>query len=345
MSKTKLFDYCIGNPPYQEQVSDSKDNSSLSKQLFPVFIQESTKIATQIMLITPSRWFAGDAQDKSFVKLREFMRENNHIKTLCNYKDAKAVFPNAEIKGGVSYFLYDNNYTGKVQFVNFNKGSEEIETRNLFEEGLDVIIGDSTSYSILKRVTTKMDFEPITKITKGRNAFGIIGKQEVIDTVSSASIFDGAIELRCKNNVIRWTSRNNVSKNKELIDKYKIFISKSAGNPGKDMKVIGYPYIGKPASACTDSLIPIGEFNSEKEAYNLTQYIKTRFFRYMVSIVKMSQNVTQIVYKFVPLQDFTANSDIDWSKSIHEIDLQLYKKYGLNDDEINFIETNVKEMS
>ncbi|WP_185714469.1 Eco57I restriction-modification methylase domain-containing protein, partial [Bacillus licheniformis] len=102
----KLFNYVIGNPPYQEQVSDADKNSSLSKQLFPIFIRESIVIADKVMLITPSRWFTGDAQDKSFLKLREFIRNNNHVKYLCNFPDAREVFPNAEIKGGVSYFVY-----------------------------------------------------------------------------------------------------------------------------------------------------------------------------------------------------------------------------------------------
>lgn len=101
----KLFDYVIGNPPYQEQVSDADSNSSLSKQLFPIFIRESTTVADKVMLITPSRWFTGDAQDKSFLKLREFIRNNNHIKYLCNYPDAREVFPNAEIKGGSATFF------------------------------------------------------------------------------------------------------------------------------------------------------------------------------------------------------------------------------------------------
>lgn len=100
MEKKKMFDFVIGNPPYQEQVSEADKNASLSKQLFPFFIMESPSVADKVMLITPSRWFTGDAQDKSFLKLRDFIRKNNHIKYLRNYTDAREVFPNAEIKGG-----------------------------------------------------------------------------------------------------------------------------------------------------------------------------------------------------------------------------------------------------
>lgn len=108
--------------------------------------------------------------------------------------------------------------------------------------------------------------------------------------------------------------------------------------------MIGYPYVGGKNSACTDSLFSIGAFDTEVEAENLAKYMKTKFLRYMVSILKTSQNVTQIVYKFVPMQDFTTISDIDWSKSIHEIDVQLYAKYGLTEEEIAFIESMIKPM-
>lgn len=341
----KLFNYVIGNPPYQEQVSDADKNSSLSKQLFPIFIRESTTIADKVMLITPSRWFTGDAQDKSFLKLREFIRSNNHIKYLCNYPDAREVFPNAEIKGGVSYFIFDDSYEGKVQFDIYQHGEITTEIRNLFEDGLDVIISDGTTYSILSKVIYSKGFQTITEITRGRNAFGIIGKEDVLNSKSKKEHFDGAVKLYCKAGEIRWTDLSEITKGTDIVDKYKVFISKSAGSPGKDLKIIGNPYVGEHGSACTDSLFPIGDFETFDEANNLRKYIQTQFLRFMVSVMKISQNVTQLVYKFVPLQDFTAYSDIDWSKSVHEIDLQLYRKYGLDENEIEFIETHVKEMA
>ena len=341
----KLFDYVVGNPPYQEQVSDAEKNSSLSKQLFPIFIRESTTVADKVMLITPSRWFTGDAQDKSFLKLREFIRNNNHIKYLCNYPDAREVFPNAEIKGGVSYFIFDDSYSGKVKFDISQRGEITTEIRNLFEDGLDVIISDGTTYSILSKVIYSKGFRTITEITRGRNAFGIIGKEDVLNAKSKKDYFDGAVKLYCKAGEIRWAEPSEITKGTDIVDKYKVFISKSAGSPGKDLKIIGNPYVGECGSACTDSLFPIGDFETFDEADNLRKYIQTRFLRFMVSVMKISQNVTQLVYKFVPLQDFTTSSDIDWSKSIHEIDPQLYRKYGLDEKEIEFIETHVKEMA
>lgn len=125
---------------------------------------------------------------------------------------------------------------------------------------------------------------------------------------------------------------------------YKAYISKSAGDPDTDAKVIGTPFFGSIDSVCTDTFFPIGCFDSKEEAENLCKYIKTRFVRYLINVLKSSQNVTQIVYKFVPLQDFTNGSDIDWSKSVAEIDAQLYAKYGLTPEEIAFIESTIKPM-
>ncbi len=338
------FDVVIGNPPYHEAISDATDNASLGKQLFPWFVICSTKISNAYTsLITPSRWFTGDAQDKSFIKLRAFMKDNNHVRKIVNFKDEKELFSNVEIKGGISYFLYQQTYDGQTEFVNSYQGQSDSQSRNLFEDGLDIIISDSINYPIICKVKTA-DFIPLTTITTGRNAFGIIGKPSVVNSVSKDTPFAGACELRCKANVIRYIKDDAVTKSRDIFDKYKVFISKSAGNPNSDAKVIGYPYVGVPKSACTDSLFPIGKFDTLAEAENLATYLKTKFLRYMVSILKTSQNVTQIVYGFVPMQDFTPTSDINWNESIENIDKQLYTKYGLSGSEIEVIETTIKPM-
>lgn len=335
------FDIIVGNPPYQEIVSTSKKNASLGKQLFPWFIISTMKLKPKYStLITPSRWFTGDAQDKSFVKLREYIKENNHISKIYNYKDEKEVFDNVEIKGGINYFLYEENYKDKVKFVNCYQGNTKSTYRNLFEEGMDIILNNNEDYPILQKVKEKK-FTPLTQITTGRNAFGIIGKQSVVDSISKKRKFKNCCELRCKGNKIRYIKEDVVKKNIDIFNRYKVFISKSAGNPNSDLKVIGYPYIGEKKTACTDSLFPIGNFDNLDEAKSLQKYLKTKFLRFMVSILKTSQNVTQIVYKFVPMQDFTRKSDIDWSQKVNEIDLQLYKKYNLTDKEITYIEDKI----
>ncbi|MCB0541355.1 MAG: restriction endonuclease, partial [Bacteroidetes bacterium] len=217
------------------------------------------------------------------------------------------------------------------------------ENRNLFEDGIDVIISNGFDYPLIKKVKNQ-NFESLTTITTGRNAFDIIGKVATLNEISKEKPFNGCSKIRCKDNEFRYIEPSLISKNREIFENYKVFISKSAGDPSTDLKIIGSPYIGLPFEACTDSLIPIGNFDNLSEAENLQKYIKTKFLRYLVSILKTSQNVTQIVYQFVPMQDFTENSDIVWSKSIPEIDKQLYKKYQLSAEEIAFIEENVQPM-
>lgn len=340
-----FLDAIVGNPPFQENISDATQNSSLSKQLFPHFVEGTIRLgAKYVTLITPSRWFAGDAQDKSFVKLRDFLREHNHIAALYNYKDEKELFPAVEIKGGVSYFLYDKDYNGEVLFVNCSKGEELAQKRKLFEDGLSIVIADSSCYPILNKVRTTGTFKSLTEITTGRNAFGIIGKPSELNKITIKSETENAAELRCKGGEVRWISPTSVTKNLEIFEHWKVFISKSAGNPNSDLRVIGVPYVGAPHSACTDSLFPIGCFDTETEAQNLAKYLKTKFLRYMVSIMKVSQNVTQLVYQFVPMQDFSNTSEIDWMRPISEIDRQLYTKYGLTENEISIIEKSIKSV-
>lgn len=341
--KEMKFDAVVGNPPYQENIG-ATGNDSLSRQLFPDFIKSSISLNSHfVSLITPARWFTADAQDKSFVKLREFIMDNNHIKTMFHFKEEKDVFKDVEIKGGVCYFLYDNTFEGDVDFAVIANGQKDIQTRSLFEDNLDVIISDVMGLRILNKVRSN-EFNSITEITTGRNPFGIIGKDSVVSKISKNEYYAGACELRCKGDIIRYIDGKEISKNREIFEKYKVFISKSAGNPNSDFKVIGTPYIGNPNSACTDSLFTVGCFDTKEEAQSLQKYMMTKFLRYMISIVKASQNVTQIVYQFVPMQDFTESSDINWNDEISNIDKQLYAKYNLSAEEIAHIEKLIKPM-
>ena len=201
--------------------------------------------------------------------------------------------------------------------------------------------------NILRKVKSRPSFETLMTITKGRNAFGITGKQE--KDISISHSFEGAYELRCAHEVIKYVKEESITKNKDIADSWKVIISKGNGgagtlSDGKPVAILGKPFIGNNRSVCTDSLIPIGKFNTEAEARNLQKYIKTKFLRFMVGILKVSQNVYQNVYKYVPIQDFTNNSDINWDKSIAEIDVQLYAKYGFSQEEKDYIERMIKIM-
>lgn len=343
------FDVIVGNPPYQQTFSNNTKNKSLSKQIFPDFIELFIGLNPKYLsLVTPSRWFTGDAQDKSFLRLREYFKKNNHIESIVNIPISSSVFPDVEISGGINYFIYNPEYNGDVIFTEYyDEQNNTTIKRPLFEDGLDIILSSGFSHNIISKVKNE-NFKSITEITKGRNAFGILGKDA--SNISSKTKKNGYYELRCKHEEIRFIDKKLITKNKQLADKWKVFISKSNGGAGlltdnRAVAILGTPYLAEPKSVCTDSLIPIGEFETKLEAEALITYIKTKFFRFMIGILKTSQNILQNVYQFVPLQNFTPDSDIDWNKSIAEIDEQLYKKYKLEKEEIEFIESIIKPMT
>ncbi|MCM1451959.1 MAG: Eco57I restriction-modification methylase domain-containing protein [Clostridium sp.] len=336
------FSTIIGNPPYQENLEAGR---SLAKQLFPAFIEFGIdQTPCWFSLITPARWFTADAQDNSFPRLREYIRKHNNFSTIIT-DNGKCLFPDTELSM-VNYFLWTNGYRGKVKFVENHNARNDFFDRPLFEKGLDIIIPQNKIISILKKIKTKK-FVSLNTITTGRDAFGIVGKDFV--KRSQSKTFEDAIAVQCAYEQIRYIKREEVKKGTDILDKYKVFTSKGNGGAGlltdgKPVTIIGKSYIGEPGMACTDSLIPFGRFTTIIEAQNLQKYMSTKFLRFCVGILKVSQNLYQNVYSFVPLQDFTAGSDIDWTVSVEDIDRQLYGKYGLDEKEIAFIEAKIKPM-
>lgn len=340
--KEMKFDVVIGNPPYQENIASTDGNKSLSKQLFPTFIMKAIQIADIVTFITPSRWFTAEAQDGSFPKLRQFIKENNHISEVCNYTDASEIFMGTMIKGGVNYFLYKKDFTGDVHFVSIH-GIEKTESvRPLFINNMDIILFDAMHIQFIEHLN-KIGYKSMTTITTGRNPFGIQGKDSnVFEIIANSAKED--VKLLCRGGEVTTIDSDFITRGRDILGCYKVIISKSAGDPANDKKVIGKPYVAGPMCACTDTFIAIGKFNDVNEAGNLGKYLQTKFVRYAISIMKMSQNTYQIVYEFVPLQDFTSASDIDWSQSVADIDKQLYKKYNLTQEEIDYIEATIKPM-
>lgn len=343
-----IFDAVLGNPPYQEHISDEDTNSSLAKQLFPEFIKQSIDLHPKYLsLITPSRWFTADAQDKSFIKLRQFILKGNYDKRflkIFHYPNENEIFSNVLIAGGVNYFLYSKNHYGNADFSECINNQHSTFNRPLFEKGLDIIISSNSFISILHKVIQSSDFHSMMEITQGRNAFGITGKDE--RNISSNKPFDGSYELRCAHEIVNYVDPKYIIKNKEIADSWKIFTSKGNGGAGilsnkKSNAIIGKAFIGKPKSVCTDSLIPIGCFDNEKETVNLQKYLKTKFCRFMIGLLKTSQNISQNVYRFVPLLNF---NDSFFDGSVSSIDSYLYKKYNLTDNEISLIEKMVREI-
>ena len=335
------FKAIVGNPPYQEQIDASR---SLAKQHFPYFIITGISLSPKYLsLITPARWFTADAQDNSFPKLRSFAKENNHFSVINSY-NGKSLFPSTDLST-VCSFLWDENYSGNVNFVE-NFGKTNSMKRPLFESGLDIVLPANNIVSILKKVLSN-NHVPLNTITTGRDAFGIVGK--AFNEKSSELPFEGSVSVQCAYEEIRYYDKSLIQKNTDILNAYKIFTSKGNGGAGlltdgKPVAIIGKAFVAGPNTACTDSLIPFGCFKDKIQAVDLQKYFCTKFLRFLVGVLKVSQNLYQNVYEFVPIQDFTASSDIDWSQSIADIDLQLYKKYKLTNDEISFIESSIKPM-
>ena len=342
------FNAVVGNPPYHEIISGNMANKSLGKELFPDFMLLSNVVSSRYTtLITPSKWFTGDGQDHSFPPLREHYKVNTHFKKYYHFGNGEEIFPGITV-GAVSFFLYDENYTGNVEFHNCGQ-STSVRNRPLFEEEFDVILSINEMVDIIKKITNDPVFSSLQAITYGRNAFGVLGKDVEKDQFSSSEPFEDSIEIRCKYEKLRYVSLDKITKNRDLVNKWKVFTSKGNGaagtlSDGTSVSIIGKAFVGKPGSGCSDSLFPIGCFDTEEEALNLQKYFATKFLRFMVGIMKVSRNITQLVYKYVPMQDFTNSSDIDWSKPIAELDKQLYRKYGLSQEEIDYIEYMIKPM-
>ena len=336
------FNAIVGNPPYQEQIAEKR---SLAKQLFPSFIELGISLCpSYLSLITPSRWFTADGQDNSFPKLRDFVKKNNRFSTIHSYS-AKSIFPSTDL-ATVCVSLWNKNHIGDVEFEE-HFGTKDILKRPLFENNMKIILPINKQVSILKKVRSNKSFKSLMTISTGRDAFGIVGKD--FDKRSKEKAFTGSVEVQCAYEKVRYYDDSLVKKNRNILNSYKIFTSKGNGGAGlisddKQVAIIGKAYVAGPRTACTDSLIPFGCFNNQTEALNLQKYFSTKFLRFLVGIMKVSQNLYQNVYEFVPLQDFTSNSKIDWTKSVSEIDKQLYKMYGLRKDEIAFIEAKIKPM-
>ena len=348
------FDYIVGNPPYQ--VSDGGAGAS-AKPVYQLFSDVSKKLATVHCLVQPARWMAGG---KGLDMYRRNMMNDTHIKAIDDFADSKSVFNNVEINGGIVIYVYDNDYSGPVDYTRHSFGNTTTMTRSLKEQDCEIVIRENTLVDIYHAVRDYDETaEHVSDITSARKPYGlsadVIGHESKYDlpAISRSKIDNGYSILGIDSNRKRVTVH--VDKNYPFpkmgnIDKYKLFVSNAYGagkaiGESESTIVIGAPVIATPNQACTETFLEIGSFDTKEEAENLYSYFKTKFFRTLLGIKKQTQHTTRLTYSFVPLQDFTPSSDIDWSLPVPQIDEQLYSKYGLSDDEIDFIESHVKAMA
>ena len=334
----KLFDFVIGNPPYQE---DTDGAGRQAKPVYNLFIDEIRKMQPEcICLITPSRWFAGGM---GLDKFRESMMNDSHLKAIVDFTNAKDCFPNISISGGVNFFIWQNAYNGMCSFTNTTNGETTTRLRQLNE--FPVLVRYNHAVDIIHKAIDNADND-LSLIASGLMPFGLStsyrgekGKSE-----------DKPLTLYASNGKT-YISKDEINKGIEYIDTFSVMISKTsaehAGEPSKDGKFRVIPSsmcVKQPGEVCTHSYFLIGAYKDKITAENLLRYMKTQFVRFLTLMSMSGFGLSKLVLNFVPMQDFTSSSDIDWTKPVHEINLQLYKKYDLSEEEIAFIENTVKEM-
>lgn len=317
------FDVIIGNPPYQ--MSDGGSAASASP-IYQYFVQQAQKLNPKYMsFIIPARWYAGG---KGLDQFRESMLNDKRVRILHDYMNSSECFSGVEIKGGICYFLWENGFEGKCKIYNHEANKETtITERYLLEKGKSTFIRFNKAISIVKKVA--VEEKNFSMIVSSRKPFGLPtnfhgNKQNTQDSI-----------ILYENSGTSFLDKDELIKGKELVDKYKVFISRAYG-AGEDFphQILNKPFLGDKKTACTETYLVIGPFETRKEAENVITYIQTKFFRFLVLLIKNTQDATAKVYQFVPLQDFSK----PWT------DAELYEKYGLTQEEIDFIESMIRPM-
>ena len=327
------FDAVVGNPPYQKSGGSGGTNDA---PIYQHFVTAAERLEPKyISLIMPSRWFSG-GRENLLADFRRDMLTNPGIRKMFAYVNPRDIFPDVEIKGGLCYYLYDANHTGDCEYTLIKDGERRTSRRNLSE--FDVLIREPLLANIVSKVMAENP-DTVDAIISGDTPFGIptnvfTNSRKVMNVYDSPSKGHDTLlfYLEKGNRATGYIDRGTIKKHREDIDRYKVFIPK-AGGSGNDPNVLSKPEFAPKNSVCSQTYI-YAAFDSEEKAQNFITYLKTRFFRILVSAVKISQDALSKTYRFVPMQDFSK----PWT------DAELYAKYGLTDEEIAFIETTIKPM-
>ena len=318
------FDVIIGNPPYQL----GSDGGTRDMPIYQKFVEQAKMLEPRFLtMVIPARWMASGLGLSDF---RRSMLLDKRICALTDYTVAREVFPSVEVMGGICYFLWDRDHVGDAEVTSVRSGVKiGPHLRNLDE--YDVLVRDHRAVQILRKVLSHKE-ESITSILAVDKEFGW------------TSNFDDFHDKQLKNDVplyyvrqgkrlIGYINRSQVKKSENLIDNWKVFVPAAHGSQGQPDVVLGRPFIGSAPSVCTQTYLFFYLAN-QSEAKSVFSYIQTNFFRFLVSLRKITQHATRSTYTWVPVQDWTRN----WS------DKDLYKKYGITKDEIAFIESMIKPM-
>lgn len=320
------FDVIIGNPPYQ--LNDGGGMGSSAIPLYHKFVLQAKKLNPRYLtMVIPSRWFVGG---KGLDDFRDEMLHDNRLRVIHDYISSSDCFNGVEIKGGVCYFLWDRDNKGNCK-VATHSGNNIISTmeRPLLEDGCDVFIRFNQAISIFNKVKILKE-ETFSNYVSTRRPFGFPS------TFNNFSQKDNGGIVIYGNKTKGYLDKSiNIPQNEDWICRHKILISFGYGaGEGYPHQIINKPFLAELNSCCTETYLVIGPFDDEKISKNVFSYMKTKFFRFMVMLKKNTQNGTRQVYEFVPTQDFSK----PWK------DKELYEKYNLSQDEIDFIESMIKPM-
>jgi len=318
------FDVIIGNPPYQ--LNDGGGDGSSAIPLYHRFIEQALSLEPRFLsMIVPSKWFSGG---KGLDEFRAKMLSDQRIRHLIDYPNSRDAFSGVDVAGGVMYFLWDRDNPGTCMVETRANGQSVIAERSLNE--YEVFVRDNRVRGIVKKVKARGERE-FSTLVSARRPFGIAAAQAGNKT--------GELYLYTSSGDCR-IDRKDVIKGTELIGKWKVLLSKTssehAGQPDKSgrKRVLSRIEVMPPNSVATESYLIIGPFKSEREAEHVAEYLRTRFVRFLVSAILLTQNITRGSFVFVPAQDFSKS----WP------DKALYKRYRLTPDEIEFIESTIRPM-
>jgi site-specific DNA-methyltransferase (adenine-specific) len=331
MTKMK-FDVIIGNPPYQIGMEDSEGNRTKNiTPLYNLFVDKAIELNPKyVLMITPSRWFSGG---KGLNEYRDRMLNDRRIRSIHDYSNAKEVFPGVEIKGGVSFFLWDRDYDGDCSFVQMSEGAAISETTRDLRTGNGVVIRDNFAAEIVDKIlTTTPADKTLADIVSPRDPFGASIRTNFKG--AEPEPFKGSIPLVFVSQ-IGYINPSILERNHHWVEQYKVLIPKASDGRGgnENLSILGEPIALAPGSACTQSYLVAGTFEKASETVNYAKYLTTKFVRFLVLQRKVSQDLTQSRFAFVPLLGMHK----EWT------DTELYKLHNLNDEEIAYIDKVISD--
>lgn len=322
------FDVIVGNPPYQ---IGTEGHGATASTIYDQFVSQAIEMDPRyLLMITPSRWFAGG---KGLDEFRERMIADRRLRRLVDNPRLFDVFPGVEIKGGVSYFLWDREYSGDCEFSTRINGEIVSTASRDLRDGDGVIVRDNRAIAVIRKVKDSDVTHRVEDMCSVRKPFGLTIFSNYPGSVPEP--FPGAIPL-IYNNRVAYSRPDQIERNHQWIDRWKVLLPRAADGHGREAAyVLGEPIALAPGSACTQTYFIAGMLDSREETENFAHYLATKFVRFLVLQRKVTQDVTPERFRFVPALDFTRS----WS------DEQLYERFGLSDDEITYIETTIMPRS